>query len=476
MAVKMRKRVLGAAMVISVAFSATATYAETLADALIGAYRNAGLLEQQRAVLRSADEDVAQALAGLRPVINYAVGLSYTDTQETDSNSTEDIWSLGANAEISADITLFDNGQTRFGTDAAKETVLATRQALVDVEQRVLSRAVNAFMQVRRQIQTVALRRNNVRVISEQLRAAQDRFEVGEITRTDVAQAEARLAEARSNLAAAEGQLAAARAEYENAVGRPPGNLSEPPPLPGLPRSEQEARGFAQQNHPQIRQAQHQVAASELDVLRAEAAMGPSVTARGALTFEGGRGRSLGQSSDANDYALRQSLSLNYNQPIYQGGRLSSLARQAMARRDQQRANLHIVVKDIQQGVANAYADLRVAQASRLSGGEQVRAARVAFEGVREEATLGARTTLDVLDAEQELLDAQDLLIQAATDEYVAFYDVLSSMGLLTAEYLNLGVQTYDPTAYYNLVKDGPARLSRQGRDLDRVLRALGKE
>lgn len=475
MALTIRKHILGAALALSGALVAPAAVAETLADALIGAYRHAGLLDQQRAVLRSADEDVAQALAGLRPTVTYTVGYGYFGSSAFGAD-TVDTWSLSTNMELSAQITVFDNGQTRFAVDSAKENVLATRQALVDVEQQVLIRAVDAFMQVRRQTQTVSLRRNNVRVISEQLRAARDRFEVGEITRTDVAQAEARLASARANLAAAEGQLAIAREEYANAVGRRPGALSAPPALPGVPRTEAEAAVFAARNHPQILQAQHQVAATELDILRAEAAMGPNISARAAVTLDGTRGGAYGADSSDTDHSRDQSLSLTLTQPIYQGGQLSSLARQAVARRDQQRANLHVVVHNIRQGVGNAYANLRVAQASRVAGREEVRAARVAFEGVSEEATLGARTTLDVLDAEQELLDAQDQLIQAITDEYVAFYDVLSSMGLLTADYLNLGIQTYDPTAYYNLVKDGPAKRSQQGRQLDRVLRAIGKE
>ncbi|WP_208350745.1 TolC family outer membrane protein [Pseudaestuariivita rosea] len=464
-------------------FGATATalcisvsaHAETLTDALIGAYRQSGLLDQQQAVLRAADEDVAQALAGLRPAISYSVSAGYGGSSTFDRDTT-DRWSLSASVGLSAEITLFDSGRTRFAIDGAKENVLATREALVAVEQQILLRAVIAFMNVRREEQTVGLRRNNVRVITEQLRAARDRFEVGEITRTDVAQAEARLAAARSNLAAAEGQLARSREEYRNAVGRAPGTLATPPGLPSLPRSEDEAVQFAQRNHPDIRRAQRLVSVSELQIQQAEAAMGPSVNLSGNIGLERERGGVYGLDS-TNDVDTRsQGVNITLSQPIYQGGRLSSLVRQAMARRDQQRAGLHIVVNDVRQNVGNAYADLRVARASIQASQQQVRAARVAFEGVREEATLGARTTLDVLDAEQELLDATNDLIDASTQEYIAYYQVLSSMGLLTADYLNLGIQTYDPAAYYNMVKDGPTNRSQQGRQLDRVLRALGKQ
>ncbi|WP_343035330.1 TolC family outer membrane protein [Parasulfitobacter algicola] len=456
-------------------FIAASAQAETLTDALIGAYKNSGLLDQQQAVLRAADENVAEALAGLRPVVNYTMSAGYGGSSVFTATTT-DTWSLSASLGISADITVFDNGQTKYAVNSAKENVLATREALVSVEQQILLRAVSAYMSVRSEVQTVGLRQNNVRVITEQLRAARDRFEVGEITRTDVAQAEARLAAARSNLAAAQGQLARAREEYRNAVGRMPGNLAQPPALAGVPQTEQAATQFAERNHPEIRRAQRLVSASDLDVLRAKAALGPTVGVSAGVQLGRERDGAYGLPTNNDTDTRSQNLSITLNQPIYQGGRLSSLIRQAMARRDQQRAGLHIVVHDIRQNVGNSYADLRVARASLAASREQVRAARVAFEGVREEATLGARTTLDVLDAEQELLNAQNDLIDASTQEYVAYYSVLSSMGLLTADYLNLGIQTYDPQAYYNLVKDGPVNRSSQGQRLDRVLRALGKE
>ena len=162
--------------------------------------------------------------------------------------------------------------------------------------------------------------------------------------------------------------------------------------------------------------------------------------------------------------------------PIYQGGLLSSLKRQAMAQRDAARGNLHVVRHRVMQDVGNAYAILRAAQATQTASREQVRAADVAFRGVREEAKLGARTTLDVLDSEQELLNAKANLISAEADVYIAAYEVLAAMGQLTAKDLRLDVQTYDPAAYYNLVKDAPVPISPQGEKLDRVLRALSKD
>ncbi|MEO1765248.1 MAG: TolC family protein, partial [Cyanobacteria bacterium J06629_18] len=164
---------------------------------------------------------------------------------------------------------------------------------------------------------------------------------------------------------------------------------------------------------------------------------------------------------------------VNVSGPIYRGGTLFASERQAFANRDSARGNLHTTRHDVQQDVVDAISDLEAARASLSASERQIRAARVAFQGVREEATLGARTTLDVLDAEQDLLDAETNRISAQADQYIAAYAVLESMGLLTAERLRLPVQLYDPTAYYNLVKDGPAKLSKQGRQLDQIIRTL---
>ena len=175
-------------------------------------------------------------------------------------------------------------------------------------------------------------------------------------------------------------------------------------------------------------------------------------------------------------YSNTASIGLGVNQTIYQGGKLSSDVRKSMAQRDAQRANLYTVRFDIEQAVGNAYATYASASAQLEASERQIRAARIAFRGVREEATLGARTTLDVLNAEQSLLDAQSNQVSARTNLYTAAYSVLSATGQLTAADLKLPVQIYDPAGYYNLVKDSPAKVSKQGRQLDRVLRALQKD
>ncbi|MWD26981.1 TolC family outer membrane protein [Aquicoccus sp. SCR17] len=437
---------------------------------MASAYNESGLLEQNRGLLRAADEDVAASMAALRPIINWTGSVSQSFGEQA-SATTGGVYvsrnSTNATLGISADLLLYDFGASNFATDAAKETVLATRQSLISVEQQVLLRAVRAFMTLRSYSEIVALRQSNMRLITQELRAARDRFEVGEVTRTDVSLAEARLAEAQSQLAAAQGDLAIAQEEYRAAVGHPPGNLVPPSSLPRTAASVEQAKALAVRNHPDLKQVQHQVAAADLAILRAQAAMKPNISLNGQL--------SVSETFDSVSSSRGGQIGVTASGPIYQGGRLSAALRRAQAQRDATRGGLYVVRDQVQQNAGTAWAQLLVSQAALSSSADQIRAARVAFRGVREEATLGARTTLDVLDAEQELLNAQAGQISAAANEYVAAYSLLASMGLLTADHLNLNVRQYDPTEYYNLVKDGPA-LSSQGEKLNRVLEALGKK
>lgn len=456
--------VLGMAVLSTAPLSANA---ETLADTLRSAYINSGLLDQNRALLRSADEDVAQSMASLRPIIDWTSGVTLdstdTRTQAVNRNNTATSLNLG----ITGSLLLYDFGRSDFLTESAKEIVLATRQTLISVEQFVLLTGVQAYMNVIRNREFVELRENNLRLLGEELRAAQDRFEVGEVTRTDVAQAESAVALAQSGLAAAQGDLTRAIEEFREAVGRDPGVLQPPSDLPQLGENVDAAKAAAVRRHPDILQAQHNVAASELNIRAAEAAMMPTLN----LTARLGASEDL----DGPDMSRTGSFGVEMRGPIYRGGRLTSAQRQAMAQRDSQLAQLHLAGLQVKQDVGNSYANLLAARAGRTASREAVRAAQVAFEGTREEATLGARTTLDVLDAEQSLLDAEANLISANADVVIAAYSVLASIGELTARELNLGVQTYDPAAYYNLVKDAPIASSPQGQKLDRVLRAIGK-
>ena len=427
--------------------------AESLRDSLRNAYQNSGLLVQNRALLRAADEKVADAVAALRPVINWSSKFAhaYNDAANSDSLTTS----------LNATWLLYDFGSSDLQTEVLKKTVLATRQSLVSIEQNVLLRAVTAHMNYRRSVEFVSLRSANVELIEQELRAAQDRFDVGEVTRTDVALAEARLASARASLAGAQGDLAKAAAEYHAVVGRKPGDLASPSSLPELPTEVSAAISNARAHHPELARVQHEVAAAELALKASQ------------LTYRPRFEADAGVSNVDLDGPLTRSLSLTVSGPVYSGGAIASASRSAMAQRDAKRAGLHVVGLEVEQAVRNAFVVLEVARATGEATDRQIEAASVAFRGVREEASLGARTTLDVLNAEQELLDARVSRISTRIDEQVASYSLLAAMGKLTATELDLGVKTYDPAEYYNLVKSAPRAKSKQGAALDRVLQGL---
>ena len=461
-------RTAGLALGLSAGLMSNGARADNFTDALIGAYNTSGLLEQQRALLRAADEDVAVAVSTLRPVVDFIARYTHSVTKQGNRSGANTVIGNPLRLLIQATWLVYDNGQRELNINALKETVLATRQNLLSIEQDVLFRAVAAYQNVILQSDNVRLRQNNLRLLREELRAANDRFEVGEVTRTDVALAQASVAAAESALASVRGALINAQAEYAAVVGNPPGPLAAQPPMPARPASLESAIQRGVRNHPDIISAQHQVTAAEIRILANKAALGPDVS----LQADIGVTEQLGSSG----YQRDASVSAQLTQRLYQGGGRDAQIRRAQATRDANRGNLIRIQRLIAQEVSNAFTRLQVAQASLAATAERVRAARVAFDGIREEATLGARTTLDVLSAEQELLDAETSRISARSEEIVAAYQLLQAQGLLTAEQLRLKVQIYDPSIYYNLAKTAPIARSTQGRDLDRVLKALGRQ
>lgn len=449
----------------SVVFSVGSASAETLADALTSAYKTSNLLDQNRAVLRAADEDAAIAIANLRPVVNYTLQggwVKYNNGAATSQLPTPNYEALSSSMELSSTLVIYAGGRGRLGVDLARESVLSTRSALVNVEQQVLLAAVSAYVNVGLNAEIVALRESNVRLIAQELKAAQDRFDVGEVTKTDVSIAEAALAAARANLVAAQGNLAVARESYKAATGAYPGSLAGLPKLPATARSLDEARAVALRTHPFVIQALHDAKAADLRVAIAKAAVLPTVGVNAALS----QNLTTGLSDT--------SIGLQLNQPIYQGGQLSALYRKAFAGKAAADAGVHQTAVNVGQNVGVAWSNVSVASASITAAVGQVNAAQAAFDGVREEAQLGARTTLDVLNAEQDLLDARAARLQASANRYIGTYQLLASMGLLTADHLKLGVPTYDPEAYYNSVKSAPAT-SVQGKRLDKILGKISK-
>ncbi|MHA6266974.1 TolC family outer membrane protein [uncultured Aliiroseovarius sp.] len=468
MTIGIKRKLTGVAMaaVLSVVH-VPAVMAESLSDAMASAYKHSGLLQQNQALLRATDEDVAIARSRLRPVLSYAIQHGWTDPTSLVSN--DDYWETSAT--LTAEILIFNFGRGKMAVEAAKEVVLATRESLVGVEQQILLRAVKAFLDVRSAAENVQLQGNSVRVLTQELRAANDRFEVGEVTQTDVALAQARLAAARSGAASAQGSLAIAREEYKAAIGHMPNGLSTPPALPMTAKTLDAAKAVARERHPDILAAQHNVAAADLAIAISKAAMKPSVVGTARTTWADRSTFPSGTDS------VNSSVGVAIRGEIYSGGLRSAEYRKAVAQAEAARAGLYQVRFGVDQGVANAWAQLAIAAASLEATERQIRASRVALRGAREEATLGSRTTLDVLNAEQELLDAEASRIAAQSNQYLAAYSLLSSMGLLTAEHLKLGVVTYDPEAYFNTVQSAPVhRVSPQGKRLDSLLEALGKD
>ncbi|QIE42489.1 TolC family outer membrane protein [Rhodobacteraceae bacterium SC52] len=459
-------RLAALAMGTFLAFPASA---ETLTDALVSAYNNSDLLDQSRAVLRAADEDVAGAVSALRPTLDYQISESYGYNGNPSSSGFQDTFSTSL--DLIAELAIYTGGRNRMALEAAKEAVLAAREGLIVQEQTVLFNAVDAYMTVYAAVETVELRRNSVRVLNEEVRAARDRFEVGEVTRTDVAQAEARLAQAEADLVAAEGDLETGRELYNLEVGRYPGVLAAPPSLPEAAPTETAARDIALRSHPRILQSQRLVTVDEINVNSAEAAVLPTLSASASVGYSNAEDR-FGRTNFDEDAGV----SLTLRGPIYRGGQLNSVFRQAKAQRDNSRAQLLRTTAEISELVGRSWAVRDVSRASLIATGRQIEAAQIAFDGTREEATLGARTTLDVLDAEQDLLDAQASRISASAQEQRAVYALLASMGRLTADYLGLPVTTYDPAAYYNAVSNAPIIGSEQGIQLDRVLKSIGRQ
>jgi outer membrane protein len=452
-------RVLASAALLTLG-PLTPARAETLADALVSAYRNSNLLDQNRALLRATDEDLVQAQARLLPVINFVTRFLTTTSGTPDYR---------LSFAVTLDVPLIDFGRGQLGVDAAREQILSARAGLIVVEQRVLLNAVTAYLNLHSTIETVALRRGNVALIQEQLRAARARFELGDSTRTDVAIAEARLAAAQSALAAAEGDVAVARETFAFVVGRRAGALSAPPGLPRLPATLDAAIAQARANHPAILQAQHQVAAA--DIVARIARTERRGTVSGQLSVEARRqqiGAIEGTSSDV-------TASIGYSVPLFTGGRIPSVERQAVARGEAQRAALNQTVAQVVQSVGSSWAQLSVARARLDASALQIQAAQAAYDAVSAEAEFGTRTTLDVLNAEQELLDARSSRIFAAASVQNAAYVLLESMGRLTVQSLNLGIPTYDVEAYGGSIRRRETGASTvapsvQGQRLDRIM------
>jgi len=446
----MRGGLLAAAGLAAIA-AAGAAQGETLRDALVKTYATNPTIMAQRAQVRSLDEGVAIARAGRRPTISGNVGVN----QNIYSNRGGFGSGRNFNAGVDVSYPLFEGGATRNRIGAANERVFAGRAALRATEGDIFTEAVSVYMDVIRDRMIVSLNQGQVRVLDTNLRATRDRFEVGDLTRTDVAQSEARLALARSNLATAEGRLRSSEEGYRRVIGELPADLQPPPPLPPLPRTPDEAVEIALANNPDLISVAAQIRAAGRDISVQEAARLPTVSGvtQGDYTnFLGTADDQFGGTGNANS-TTSSAIGVQARIPIYQGGVVSARVRQAQALRSQllERGieTERFVVATTRAAFASYQASLEAIESNEVA----VAANTLALEGTRAEQTVGTRNVLDVLNAEQELLNSQVALVSARRDAYVAGFALLNAMGRAEAEDLNLdGGALYDPVANYNRV------------------------
>lgn len=417
-----------------------AAEAQTLNDALIQAYQTNPTLAAQRASQRATDETVAQANAQNRPSLSLSTGLSTAYT----SNSTATHSTNGLALTLSASQSLYRGGRIEAAIDQAEANVLAGRARLRGTEQTVLSSVVDAYMGVLRDQAVLQLNTNSEQVLQTELAAARSRFQLGAATSTDVATAESRLSAAQASRIQAEGALRVSIANFEQRVGSPPGSMAMPNPLTMLPNSLEQAIEIALMEHPTVVAAFYSELAAQASVRSAEGALKPTVNATLSTS------RRPDGWPDIEPATLTTTAGINVSIPLYQAGAEYSSIRSARENLAQARLNLEDARRTVRSQVNQAWQQLATARAQILARGDQVRASEVALRGFRQEQEVGARTLLEVLNAEQDLLNARVQLVTSRRDEVVASYGLLTAMGRLTALTLELPVPIYDPTANYN--------------------------
>jgi outer membrane protein len=435
---------LGAAItVLSIANQASA---QSLPDALVSAYLNSPELAAARADVKVFSERAVQARAGGR--VRVEGQLSAEAVTRTSPGPGQNFPNFPTSISLNAVQPLYTGGQVENATEAAETRITAQEALLIATEERVLLDAVTAYASVLWGQEQVSISRNNVRVLSEQLRAAGERFEVGEVTRTDVEQARARRAAASSRLAASVGALANAREDYLRIVGEYPAELKPMPPLPDLPADQDQAVAIALRDDPGVLASRLERDATGSDVRAAIGALLPQISLQGTLS-------SNETFSDGLSGPETAAVGIFVTVPLYTGGFNYSNVREAQAVADRASADINNALRVAVSNTGNSWADLMVARASIRASRLEVSAARLAFEGVREEAKVGSRTTLDVLDAEQEVLEANSRLVTARRDEYIAAYSLLASIGKLTVDHLGLDVGLGGgEAAYYDTVRN----------------------
>jgi outer membrane protein len=442
-------------LVILASLAAHEALADTLEEALVLAYQNNPQLNSQRAATRATDENVGVALSGYRPKVsaNAQVGEQYLDTLSRSPipSAARQVGTIATSGYgLSASQTLFNGFGTASRTRQAEHQVSAARETLRTAEQTVLLSGATAYMNLLRDSALLDLQRNNVNVLTETLRQTRDRLKAGEVTRTDVAQAESSLAAARAALHAAQSSYLTSKATYVQVIGAEPGRLGRVAPVdrfspPSL--AESLTRGAAQ--NPAITLAMYNVDVAVEQVKIAESALYPNLSLNGSVQKSYGSPATLSTLE-----TLSGSVTAQLSVPIYQGGAEYATIRQAKETLGQRRLDLDTARLSVQQNVTQSWGQLTAAKAQIDATTAQVATAEVALDGVREEARFGQRTTLDVLNAEQALVQARTSLVTAQHDRIVASYTLLAAVGSLSPQVLSLAVAPYDPTVHYRQVRD----------------------
>lgn len=429
--------------------------ADTLKDALDAAYRTNPTLEGARAQQRATDENVPIQRAAALP--SLSVNGTYTEYVKQNSGSSFVSPSRSTTGQANLTVPIYQGGAVKNGIRGAETRDLAGRASLRGSESSLFSQVVAAYMDVILQEAVVGLNANNVSVLSVNLQSTQDQFQIGQLTRTDVAQSQARLALGQSDLRTAQSNLISARERYVQLVGKAPDNLQPPPPLPGLPASVVDAVTAAMKNNPDLIAAQENADAAGFDTAAAGALRLPrlSLFANGGATdYLGSAGSSLFPGAVKNFQTTAQA-GAQITIPLYQGGKPAAQERQAQSREAQALEQVVATERSVNEQVRASYAAWQASNEIIASSQTAVSAAALSLEGTRAEQTVGTRQILDILNAEQELLQAQVQLVTARRNAYVAGFSLLAAMGRAEARDLGLDDKgpLYDPVANYDRVK-----------------------
>jgi len=431
---------------VSALVAASSAGAQTLSEVFASAYSNNPTLNAARAQTRSIHENVAIARGGYRPQVSATAESGIRSVNSSPGASSTGIESTLA---LSVQQDLFNGFQTTNATKEADASVRAQHEALRSTEQTVLLDAVTAFADVIQNIEILRLNRDNLKFLDEQVRASQDRFEVGEGTRTDISQAQAQRQSAVSQVLSAEANLAASKAVFFQVTGMHPKNLRRKMKIKRLlPKSLKSALNTAANEHPDILSAKHSVDSAAFNVKEQEGALLPRVSVEGNVSSQFHPVPGVTNRVDSASLFGRLTV------PIYQGGIVSAQVRQAKEQLGQARINVDVSRDLIRATVVSAWNNLLAANASIRAAQAGVRAAELAVEGVLEEFRVGQRTRLDILDQQSQLISAQITLAQSIRNQLVFAYTLVSSVGRLNTRFLNLQIARHNPQKHYKKVRD----------------------